>query len=54
MGKQCEICGAAAMLWTIELRRGEGQKKPDLTLTLCKTCLPRALEVMEQKVKDQG
>ena len=54
MGKQCEICGAGAGLWTIELRRREGQKTPDLTLTLCGSCLPRALEVMEQKAKDQG
>ena len=54
MGKRCEICGAGAGLWTIELRRREGQKTPDLTLTLCGSCLPRALEVMEQKEKDQG
>ena len=54
MGKKCEICGAGAGLWSIELHRREGQKKPDFTLTLCNSCLPRALEVMEQKEKDQG
>ena len=54
MKRRCEICGAGAGLWTIELRRREGQKTPDLTLTLCGSCLPRALEVMEQKEKAQG
>ena len=49
MKRRCEICGAAAGLWTIELRRGEGQEKPDLTLTLCGSCLPGALDKLDDR-----